>query len=86
LLRKKSGHAYRKRFLVIGRGIAGLVFALQSANLGSVTIITKRVISASATKYAQGESLLLHRKNLLSIPMLKTPWPPVQEFVMEMST
>ncbi|MBC7964029.1 MAG: FAD-dependent oxidoreductase, partial [Steroidobacteraceae bacterium] len=41
-------------FLVIGSGIAGLSFALQAADHGSVAVITKRDISESATKYAQG--------------------------------
>ncbi len=41
-------------FLVIGSGIAGLSFALQAADHGSVTIVTKRDIAESATKYAQG--------------------------------
>ncbi|MDR3581399.1 MAG: L-aspartate oxidase [Oryzomonas sp.] len=41
-------------FLVIGSGIAGLSFALQAADHGSVAIVTKRDISESATKYAQG--------------------------------
>ena len=41
-------------FLVIGSGIAGLSFALQAANHGSVAIVTKRDITESATKYAQG--------------------------------
>ena len=41
-------------FLVIGSGIAGLSFALQAAKHGSVTVVTKRDISESATKYAQG--------------------------------
>ncbi|HBA73739.1 MAG: L-aspartate oxidase [Geobacteraceae bacterium GWC2_55_20] len=41
-------------FLVIGSGIAGLSFALQAANHGSVAVVTKRDISESATKYAQG--------------------------------
>jgi len=41
-------------FLVIGSGIAGLSFAIQAADHGSVAIVTKRDISESATKYAQG--------------------------------
>ncbi len=41
-------------FLVIGSGIAGLSFALQAANHGTVAVVTKRDISESATKYAQG--------------------------------
>lgn len=41
-------------FLVVGSGIAGLSFALQAADHGSVAIVTKRDISESATKYAQG--------------------------------
>ncbi|BCS53932.1 L-aspartate oxidase [Geobacter sp. SVR] len=41
-------------FLVIGSGIAGLSYALQAADHGSVAIVTKREITESATKYAQG--------------------------------
>ena len=41
-------------FLVIGSGIAGLSFALQAADHGTVALITKREITESATNYAQG--------------------------------
>jgi len=41
-------------FLVIGSGIAGLTFALQVADKGTVAIVTKRDRQESATSYAQG--------------------------------
>jgi L-aspartate oxidase len=41
-------------FLVIGSGIAGLSFALQAAEHGSVAMVTKREVTESATNYAQG--------------------------------
>lgn len=41
-------------FLVIGSGIAGLSFALQTATLGKVAIVTKKEVTESATNYAQG--------------------------------
>jgi len=41
-------------FLVIGSGIAGLLFALESAKHGNVIIITKKDDKESNTNYAQG--------------------------------
>lgn len=41
-------------FLVIGSGIAGLSFALEVANHGSVLLITKKRDTESNTNYAQG--------------------------------
>lgn len=41
-------------FLVIGSGIAGLVFALEVSRLGKVAIVTKRSLNDCNTDYAQG--------------------------------
>lgn len=41
-------------FLVIGSGMAGLTFALKTARLGAVAIITKKQRAESNTNYAQG--------------------------------
>ena len=46
--------AHESDFLVIGSGVAGLLFALKVADHGSVVIITKRNIAESNTAYAQG--------------------------------
>src|SRR5277367_5152954 len=41
-------------FLVIGGGIAGLVFAIQAAETGTVTVLTKAGSNEANTAYAQG--------------------------------
>jgi len=41
-------------FLVIGSGLAGLLFALEAASRGRVAVITKRLPEESSTVHAQG--------------------------------
>ena len=41
-------------FLVIGSGISGLLFALKASRHGRVVLVTKRGLSDSNTRYAQG--------------------------------
>jgi L-aspartate oxidase len=41
-------------FLVLGGGVAGLTFALEAADRGSVLVLTKRHRSEGSTQYAQG--------------------------------
>lgn len=61
-------------FLIIGSGMAGLTFALKTAKLGTVAIITKKQRAESNTNYAQGgiaavmaedDSLDLHVRDTL---------------------
>lgn len=44
----------RTDFLVIGSGIAGLIFALEAGKYGKVSIITKKDRMETSTNYAQG--------------------------------
>jgi len=41
-------------FLVIGSGLAGLVYAIKASKHGRVTIVTKASIDVTTTRYAQG--------------------------------
>jgi L-aspartate oxidase len=45
---------FRSDFLIVGSGIAGLSLAIKLAELGTVTIVTKKEKSESNTNYAQG--------------------------------
>ncbi|MBF0224236.1 MAG: L-aspartate oxidase [Desulfobacterales bacterium] len=62
-------------FLVIGSGVAGLIFAIKASQFGSVAIVTKRNIMDSNTAQAQGgiasvfnelDSFDLHIKDTLN--------------------
>ena len=46
--------ALRTDYLVIGSGIAGMYFALEAAEHGSVLMVTKKAVSDTNTNWAQG--------------------------------
>jgi L-aspartate oxidase len=66
----------RSRYLVLGSGLAGLYFALQVADRGSVTVLTKHRPESSNTRWAQGgisavfspdDSLEQHAQDTLAV-------------------
>ncbi|HEY1852873.1 MAG TPA: L-aspartate oxidase [Candidatus Binataceae bacterium] len=50
----KNGTPEGSDFLVIGGGIAGLIFAIKASAIGSVTVLTKAASDEANTAYAQG--------------------------------
>jgi L-aspartate oxidase len=47
-------HPFQSDYLVIGGGIAGLMFAIRAAQSGTVTVLTKAASTEANTAYAQG--------------------------------
>ena len=54
IIKMKPSSRFDSDFLVIGGGIAGLMFALQASEVGTVTVLTKAASSEANTSYAQG--------------------------------
>ena len=50
----RQSAAFASDYLVIGGGIAGLIFAIKAAETGSVTVLTKAASGEANTAYAQG--------------------------------
>src|SRR5271170_5951431 len=50
----KNSSSIESDFLVIGGGIAGMIFALKASAIGSVTVLTKAASDEAHTSYAQG--------------------------------
>lgn len=51
---RKTQRTEQTRFLVLGSGLAGLSYALNAAEFGPVTVVTKAEVTDSNTSYAQG--------------------------------
>jgi L-aspartate oxidase len=49
-----SNGSFESDYLVIGGGIAGLIFAIKAAETGTVTVLTKAASNEANTAYAQG--------------------------------
>ena len=50
----KNSNSTGSDFLVIGGGIAGLIFAIKASAIGTVTVLTKAASDEANTAYAQG--------------------------------
>src|SRR5689334_4253595 len=50
----RLGRREHADFLVLGSGIAGLSFALEAAQYGTVAVLSKRQRTEGSTQYAQG--------------------------------
>ena len=50
----KATPIHSSRYLVLGSGLAGLYFALEVAERGPVTLLTKTRVEVSNTRWAQG--------------------------------
>src|SRR4051812_28339199 len=54
LAAEQPGWVNRVDVVVVGSGIAGLTAALECADLGKVLLVTKDVVAAGSTRWAQG--------------------------------
>ncbi len=54
---------HKSDFLVIGSGLAGLMFALKVSKLGTVTVVTKSKIDNTNTSFAQGGIATVQKVN-----------------------